>query len=56
MMLNEYEIIAWALWLDNILLEDDEYTLEEKTLFTALFVKITLNEDKRSSGNESEIY
>lgn len=47
MMLNEYEIIAWALWLDNIPLEDDEYTIEEKTLFTALFVKITLNQDKR---------
>ena len=39
MMLNEYEIIAWALWLDSISLEDDEYTLEEKTLFTALYVK-----------------
>jgi len=43
MMLNEYEIIAWSLWLDNIKLEDDEYTVEEKILFTAFFVKVSLN-------------
>ena len=47
MMLNEYEIIAWALWLDNIPLEEDDYTLEEKTLFTALYVKNSLNDDKQ---------
>lgn len=47
MMLNEYEIVAWALWIDSIPLEDDEYTIEEKTLFTALFVKISLSTNKR---------
>jgi len=47
MMLNEYEIIAWALWLDNTELKDDEVTIEEKVLFTALFVKIRLNENPK---------
>lgn len=45
MLLNEYEIIAWALWLDVIPLQDDQYTVEEKVLFTAFFVKISLNEN-----------
>jgi len=44
-MLNEYEIVAWSLWLDTIALEDDDYTVEEKTLFTAFYVKISLNND-----------
>mmetsp|Transcript_17785 Transcript_17785/g.17487 ORF Transcript_17785/g.17487 Transcript_17785/m.17487 type:complete len:216 (-) Transcript_17785:542-1189(-) len=47
MMLNEYEIITWALWLDDIPLIDDEFTVEEKTLFSALYVKATLNSNKK---------
>ena len=47
MMLNEFEIIAWALWLDALDLKDDESTIEEKVIYTALFVKIRLNEDSK---------
>lgn len=43
MLLNEFEIVSWAAWLDNIDLVDDQYTVEEKILFTAFFVKISLN-------------
>lgn len=46
-MLNDYEIFAWALWLDGVTLEDDEYSVEEKILFTAFYVKISLNNDPK---------
>jgi hypothetical protein len=47
MMLNEFEIVAWGLWLDSLDLKDDEATIEEKVIYTALFVKIRLNEDSK---------
>lgn len=48
MMLNEFEIVSWGLWLDSLDLKDDESTtIEEKVIYTALFVKIRLNEDSK---------
>mmetsp|Transcript_7958 Transcript_7958/g.9038 ORF Transcript_7958/g.9038 Transcript_7958/m.9038 type:complete len:89 (+) Transcript_7958:38-304(+) len=47
MMINEYELIAWSYWLDGLELSEDEYTLEELIIFTALVVKVQLNDDQR---------
>jgi hypothetical protein len=45
-MLNEFEISAWAVWLDEINLEGDkDYTVEDKIMCTAFYIKIFLNDE-----------
>lgn len=46
MMLNEFEISAWAVWLDSFKLDDDpDYNVEDYILNTAFYIKMTLNND-----------
>jgi hypothetical protein len=46
MMLNEFEISAWAVWLDCFGLDDDlEYSVEDYIMNTAFYIKIVLNNE-----------
>jgi hypothetical protein len=46
MMLNEFEISAWAVWLDSFKLNDDlDFTVEDYILCTAFYIKMTLNDE-----------
>ncbi|CAI2364872.1 unnamed protein product [Moneuplotes crassus] len=51
MMLSEFEIAAWATWLDKIdLLVPNEYTPEDYILFTSFYIKMSLNEEEFLNG------
>ena len=46
-MMNEYEIWAWAVWLDQYDLDDNStYSVEELINFTALVIKLRLNDEE----------
>jgi hypothetical protein len=45
-MLNEFEISAWGVWLDQYHLDDDpEFSVEDYIFNTAFFIKLTLNDE-----------
>lgn len=47
MMLNEFEIATWAVWLDSFKLTDDaSFNVEDYILNTAFYIKMTLNNDE----------
>jgi len=46
MMLSEFEIAAWASWLDKLeLIDESEYKWEDYVLFTAFYIKMSLNDE-----------
>lgn len=46
MMLNEFEISAWSVWLDSFNLDDDlTFTVEDFIFYTAFYLKIKLNDE-----------
>lgn len=46
MMLNEFEISAWGVWLDEYKLEGDhDYTVEDFIYHTAFYLKMQLNDE-----------
>ena len=50
-MLNEFEISAWAVWLDSFRLNDDlDFTVEDYILSTAFYIKMTLNDEDYLNG------
>ena len=51
MMLSEFEIAAWACWLDKLKLMDfSEYSPEDYILFTAFYIKMSLNDEEYLNG------
>lgn len=47
LMLNEFEISAWGVWLDQYQLDDDlEFTVEDFIFYTAFFIKLNLNDEE----------
>lgn len=51
MMLNEFEIAAWAVWLDTFQLNDDsDFNVEDYILNTAFYIKMTLNDESYLNG------
>ena len=46
MMLNEFEISAWSVWLDQFMLDDDLiFSVEDFIFYTAFYLKIKLNDE-----------
>lgn len=46
MMLNEFEISAWSVWLDLFDLDDDgAFTVEDFIFYTAFYLKLKLNDE-----------
>ena len=51
MMLSEFEIAAWASWLDKLdLFGRSEYKWEDYILFTAFYIKMSLNDEEYLNG------
>jgi len=51
LMLNEFEIAAWGVWLDEYLLDDDDaYTVEDFVFNTAFYLKLNLNGEEFLEG------
>lgn len=47
MMLGEFEIAAWGCWLDGFdLTERGEFTCDDFVMFTAFYIKMTLNDEE----------
>lgn len=50
-MLNEYELSAWAVWLDCYQLDNHpEYSVEDLINFTSLVIKLSLNDEDYLQG------
>jgi hypothetical protein len=51
LMLNEFEIAAWGVWLDEYQLDDHlNFTVEDFIFNTAFYLKLNLNEEKFLEG------
>lgn len=45
MMMTQFEIATWAVWLDDYKLDDSNFTVEDYIMNTAFYIKIQLNDD-----------